>query len=375
MNRYYIQYHSRTLAALVGRNEQQTLPLSGWIFDFPINEVKVVLFDAIKQTDRVNLHTGLNITADIKADSEEEAIEISRNHVEALLSLICFSSLTHCAPAKLVSVINLTDKEVHPCKFYVYPFDGQEIIGSLTVIDESNFGKIFEAYDKSTYKPRILRALTWLRKGIGEENTIDEFVSYWIGLEVIKHIISPVETNTDEEWEKVEGIFADKLHFQGFKKIKQAGRNGLLHGFRQLDEKFAKEIDSYIEPIRKTLIFCIGDTLGLEDNNLLSIINRIPKRIRWNPWAIMKGGLRNLPLEFHELVAGYPTIDAEIIDKDFSINQKGELTLKYKIKHRFHSTGDAELKLRETELWGSKDIDIQQLTLGEVHVDKAKKPS
>jgi hypothetical protein len=325
------------------------------------------LSDNVKKTDNINLHTGLNITADMKANSEAQALEISKNHAETLLNLTCFSTLTHCASAKLTNVITVTDKKALPCKFYTYPFDEQEIIDSLIIINESTFGEIFKAYDTSVYKPRILRALTWLRKGIGEENTLDEFVSYWIGLEVVKHILSPTNTNTDKEWKRVEEIFTKRLHFQDFKKIKQAGRNGLLHGFRQLDETFAKEIDRYVEPIRKTLISCIGSTLGLQDNTIMSIINKSPRRIKWNPWSITKGQLKNLPTEFHELAAGYPTLDIEITNKEFSLDPKGELTLKYNIDHRFQSTGDAKLELEETELWGDKDIGIIRSTISTRH--------
>lgn len=366
MNRYIIQYHSRTLAALAHRDKQQRLPASAWLFNYaatPDYEIEIALHDKVKNINDTKLHTGLGAIASIRTSSEEQAIEISKNHVEALLNLICFSTIAHCAPAKLVSVIDLAGKEAHPCKFYAYPFDDQEIMGSLALIDETTFGKIFEAYDESTYKPRLLRALAWLRKGIGEETTMDEFVSYWIGLEVVKHIISSDKTRTDVEWRKIEEIFTDKLHFQNFQKIKKAGRNGLLHGFRQLDEKFAKELSSYIEPIRKTLIFCIGSTLGLEDSNILSIASKNPKRIRWNPWAIMKGQLKNLPTDFKELVAAYPTLDIETTDRELSVSQGGELTIKYSVTHRFHSTGNTKLELGETELWGDKDIGITRSTI------------
>ena len=371
MNRYSIRYHSRTLAALTGRAKQQTFPLSGWIFNYPNlpnYELKMALSDHVKKTDNINLHTGLNITAHMKADSEEEARDIPKNYAETLLNLISFSTLTYCDAATLVSIISITDKETHPSSYYVYPFSEQEIIGGLRIIDRPTFGTIFEAYDKSSNQARTLRALTWLRKGIGEENPVDQFISYWTGLEVIKHVLSPEKMNTDKEWEEVEKIFKDRLHRQDFKEIKQAGRNGLLHGFRVLDNEFVREIGNYVEPIRKTLIFCIGSVLELEDDTISSIANKTPRRIKQMPWTVLKGNLENLPKDFDELIKNYPTLEGEITNKKFSISQDEDLKVEFTVTHRFHATGAVLFTPTETQIWGKKDSGIQQVALKEAHV-------
>jgi len=363
MNRYVIQYYSKTLVALASRDKQQTFPLPGWMFNYPSlpnYELTIALSDRTKKTDDVHLHTGLNIVADIKADSEEDARETSKNFVETLLNLVSFSTLTYCDSAKLVSIINM-GKESHPFRYYVYPFEEQEIIGALIQIDESAFKAIFEAYNKCSSKPRTLRALTWLRKGIGEENVVDEFVSYWIGLEVVKHILSPEKVKTEEEWEKVEEIFTKSLHFQNFKIIKKDGRHGLLHGFRQLDSNFIKEIEDYVEPIRKTLILCIGRILRLEDSDILTIANKTPRGIKQNPWTVVEGVLKNIPKDFAELAKNYPMIDCEKINKKFSIDKEGELSITFPITYRFHGPSDAKWEVKATELWGDKDTGIKSM--------------
>lgn len=361
MDRYSIQYYSRTLAALVGRDKQQTFPLSRWVFDFPVHEVKIVLFDSIKKTDNINLHTGLNMITALKANSAEKASETSKGFVETLLNLVSFSTLTFCNPAKLVSVINIsdTDTEAHPFMHYVYPFDGQEILGSVSVIEEATFKALWEAYDKSLQQHRIMRAMSWLRKGIDEESTVDEFVSYWIGLEVIKHVLSPEKMNTDKEWEEVEAIFTNRLHFQDFKRIRHDGRPGLLHGYRELDDEFVKEIGSYVEPIRKTLIFSIGSVLGLEESTILTIANKTPRRIRQNPWTVIEGVIENIPEDFGELVKNYPMIDAEIANKKFSVDEKGKLNITFSITHSFHGPSGANLEIKATEFWGDTDAGIK----------------
>jgi len=365
MKRYFVQYHSRTLAALAGRNEQQTFPLRGWAFDFPVRGVKMALFDSVKKTDNINLHTGLNIITALKASSAEEAIETSKSFVETLLNLVSFSSLTFCSPAKLGSIISIlgTDTEAHPFRHYVYPFDGQEILGSLSVINELTFGAIFEAYTRSPHQRRTLRALAWLRKGIGEENHVDEFTSYWIGLEVIKHVLSPEKMNTDKEWEEVEKIFQNRLHRQDFKKIKQAGRNELVHGFRELDNKFMKEIGSYVEPIRKTLIFCLGSVLGLEENSILTIAGKTPRRIRQNPWSVIEGVIKNIPEDFDELLKNYPMVDAQAANKIFLISESGELNVTFSVAHHFHGPSDVKWEVKAAEFWGDKNAGIKHVDL------------
>lgn len=363
MNRYSIQYHSRTQVALTKLDKQQTLPLPGWVFNFPVEEVKIFLFDATKRTDDVNLHTGLNLTTVLKANSLEEAKETSKNFVETTLNLVSFSTLTSCSPAKLASIMDVpyAHAKAYPFIHYAYPFDEQEIIGSLSVIDEPAFRELFDAYTRSPNQQRTLRASTWLRKGIGEENSVDEFISYWIGLEVIKHVLSPEKMNTDKEWGKVEEVFTEKLHFQNFKKIRQDGRNGLLHGFRQLDNEFVKEIESYVEPIRKTLIFCLGNVLCLRERTTIAIANKAPRRIRQSPWTVLEGLLKNMPKDFDRLVKNYPMIDYEKANKKFSIDKSGELSMTFPVTYRFHGPSDAKWEVKAIELWGDKDAGIKHM--------------
>lgn len=362
MNKYSIQYHSRTQVALAERDKQQIFPLPGWVFNFPVEGVKIYVFDAIKQIDDINLHAGLNIITALEANSLGEAKETSKSFIETTLNLVSFSTLTSCNPAKLVSTINITNKEAHPFRNYIYPFDEQEIIASLSVINEPTFRALFDAYTKSSQQQRTLRALTWLRKGICEENSTDEFVSYWVGLEVIKHILRRElkrKMRNVGEWDGVKDIFTNKLHFSDFDTIKKDARNGLLHGFRTLDDEFIKEIESYLEPIRKTLIFNIGSILGLEESTILTIANKTPRRIRRNPWSVVEGELKNIPRDFDELVKNYPIIEAEKANKQFSIDKRGELSLTFSISHHFQGPSSAKWEIKATELWGDKDAGIK----------------
>ncbi len=381
MNRYSIRYHSRTLAALASIAKQQTFPLSGWTFNYPNlpnYELKIALSDQVKRIDNINLHTGLNIIADIKADSEEEAKDISKNHVETLLNLISFSSLTYCDAATLVSIIGITDKETHPFSYYVYPFKKQKIVSSINKIDEPTFSAIFKAYYKSSNQARTMRALTWLRKGIGEENLVDQFICYWTGWEVIMGILRRNlrhQLKNPGKWDGVKVILTDNLSLQNFDAIKNARRR-LFHGGKEedeLDDKFMGEIKSYLEPMRKTLVFGIGSIWGLENSIISTIANKTPKSIDPAPWSVLKGNIKNLPKSFDELTKKYPSMDAEVTNKQFSIDADGGLSITYKVLHHFHGPSGSEWELKEIEQWGKKDSGIQRITLQEMRIDKAKK--
>jgi len=371
MNRYYIQYHSQTIASLKGRKEQQTFPFDGWVVDFPKLELRIVLADSVKETASINLHTGLNIIANLRANSVEEAKETSKNVVETILNLISFSTLTHCNAAKLVSIASIVDKEPHRFTHFAYPFDGHEMMGSVRIVDEPTFRAIFEAFYESSNQQRIMRALTWLRKGIGEENSVDEFVSYWVGLEVAKPILRRNlrrKVRNPREWDGVEDIFTGKLRFNNFGAIKKKARNGLLHGFRELDDEFMREISGYLDPIRKTLVCCIGSILGLEDNAILTIANKTPARIP-QVWTVMDGDLRNLPRDLNELLEKYPTVDAEILNKEFSIDGSGNLSMKFTVNHHFHGPNDTKWNVKSVELWGNREAGIQHESTGIRHVE------
>ena len=355
MNTYYVQYHSRTAAALATRDRQQTLPRDLWEFNFPQLAAKVVLTDSIKSSDRVNLHTGLNIIVHLKGSSVEDVNGLSKNFAEMLLNLVTFSTLAFCDAAKLVSLIDDTGKETWPAMFYNYSTEGKEVVPSLRVIDQNHFGEVFEAYDKSPDKERVSRALSWLRKGINQHDSIDEFICYWTGLEVIRHFFRRdprfIRGKKGDEWDGIKDIFTKELGTTDFDLIKGA-RIGLFHGKRELDNTFVQEIGTYREPLRKGLIFCIGRLLNITNASIMTVVNRIPKRIPPEPWTLLKGTLKDLPSDFDELVKNYPSIAMEKVERQFAIDPQGNLSVTFKTPHRFNLPKGGKFNAQSIEYWG-----------------------
>jgi hypothetical protein len=352
MNTYYVQYHSRTAAALAARDRQQTLPRDLWEFNFPRQTAKVVLTDSTKSSDRVNLHTGLNIIIHLKESSVEDVKGLSKNFAEMLLNLVTFSTLAFCDAAKLVSLIDATGKETWPAMFYNY---STEVMPSLSVIDHNHFGELFEAYDKSPDKERVSRALSWLRKGINQHDSIDEFICYWTGLEVIKHFFRRdprfIRGKKGDEWDGIKDIFTKELGITDFDLVKGA-RISLFHGTREADNTFVQEIGTYREPLRKGLIFCIGRLLNITNASIMAVVNRIPKRIPLEPWTVLKGTLKDLPSDFGELLKNYPSIAMEKVERQFAIGPQGNLSVTLKAPHRFNLPKGGNFNAQSIEYWG-----------------------
>jgi hypothetical protein len=368
MNRYSLRYHSRTLASLAGRKAQQVSPLKQWVFDFTKEKLRVALSDSVKNAGGINLHTGLNMIADIEADSVESARATSKNIIETLLNFITLTTLTYCDSARQIGLIKIGDVEPYPFEQYAYPFDEQELFGSLNIIDELLFRVVLEAFDKSSHQGRTMRSLAWFRKGTGEDNGPDKFTSYWIGMEVLRHILrrkAQTRMRNPGKWAGIEVIFKEKLGYGNFPRILTA-RNELFHGARELSDGFMQEISSYLEPTRRALVFCIGDVLGLQDDITSRIANTIPRGIPKGPWVVIRGELTNLPVAFKDLAQNYPSFGGELEDVRFSISHNGDLNMEFGTRHPFSCPKGTKLDRISQELWGDREAGFRSGNISEV---------
>ena len=78
---------------------------------------------------------------------------------------------------------------------------------------------------------------------------------------------------------------------------------------------------------------------------------------------MIKGDLRGLPRDFDELVKDYPRIDAELANKRFSMDQRGNLNTTFTVSHHFHGSSSTKWEVKATELWGDKDSGIGHIDI------------
>jgi hypothetical protein len=272
MKEFIISYHSRTLASVGRRAEQQALPLPILRLEFPDREKLQIVRDSVSDVGGVKLHSGLNIFVYIQAPGRDEAEASAKLATEHLLNLIALATMTFCGAATLGSIIEFSEAQSSEVLSYIYPFDNQELLGSLSPIDRDGFREIFDAFNRCVDQQRLARAMSWFRKGINEDNLVDEFTAHWIGIEVIACVLRKAlkqKMRDPGAWGGVKDIYENELGFKDFEKVKEA-RNGLLHGSMELNDDFVTEIIGYVLPTRRTLIASIARVLGLTRRGLLA---------------------------------------------------------------------------------------------------------
>jgi len=288
---------------------------------------------------------------------------------ETLLNLITFVTSSPCKSAKLLDVIEF-GREGNPlCRSNVFdPVPENQLWGSVKVIEQQKFSETFETYKKSKYQQRIMRALSWFRKGLNEENIIDEFISYWIALEVLRGILRRklrFKTRNPEEWDGVKWIFEEKLNFYQFSDIKNA-RDALLHGFRELSTDFVQEIrNNYLVPSRKAVIFAIGDILGLKENFLITLTGQNPRRARSVPWQVIEGHLEGFTASSLDKIVRkpFPTIGIKNKQATYQIDKNGKLSVSTRAKYTFKGPPGVRQHIEAIEQWGDKEAGINSVNI------------
>ena len=423
MSEFYIQYYIRTRLNICDWKEWEQTPLPAHRFDF--RDATVAMRDCVRQEGADKFHVGLEFIVQTHATNEEEAKEKSKNFVEIISNLISFSTLSFCDAANINNVIEIKrGVNLSPSQFYIYPFKDDFIIGSSVKIDEAVFGEIWNKYNKSGHQQRLMRAMSWFRKGLNETG-LDEFISYWIGVEILKGILkSDVDARLEEELDKCiipiesikkislstnaiitkekdsEWIISDgeevhivrekdgrlniytedkpgcrkritddwigvKMVFEDKLRCDDFGeikefRNGILHGYEELSNDFVKEAERYLPSLRKGLIACISTVLDISDGTLNKIVNKEVQRVKLEQWQVIKGGIETLPPTFDGMITNYPKIGAKIKDKEMNRGEDGKLNITYKFEYNFLCGGDTKFKIEEIEIWGEKRSGIEK---------------
>ena len=398
MSEFYIQYYTRTRLNISDWKEWEQTPLPAHRFNF--RDATVAMRDYVRQEGADKFHVGFEFIVQIHARNEEEAKKKSKNFVEIILNLISFSTLSSCDAANIINVIEIKkDVNLSPSQFYIYPFKDDFISGSLVKIDVAIFGEIWNKYNKNEHQQRLMRAMSWFRKGLNEEG-LDEFISYWIGVEILSGILKSevdaglkeelgkdiipreliknfslsknaiITKEKDGEWiisdgEKVYVVREKDGRLNIYTKVEQGCieritddwigtkkvfedklrcgdfgkikeiRNGILHGYKELSNDFVKEAKRYIPSLRKGLIACISSVLSTSDEVFNKIVNKDVRKVKLELWNVIKGDFENLPSTFDGMIINYPKIEAKIKDKKISREQDGKLNIIYKFEYKF----------------------------------------
>jgi len=330
------RYHVAAMAAIHNRKKLQQDPSGKWDFVFKKPAARVILSDNVIEKE-VKLHAGFDIIVILEDVNEPDNIQIATSLVDRILDTISFSTVAQCEPPKLLTDITIKNDGISEGQFFEGPDpDSSIIIGTPRAIKENVFKEIWKACDGNPNEERILRALAWFRKAIREQYNIDQFISLFIAIEVIKPLLRDIlktRVKDPDEWEGVIEIFKRKINTVNFGDIDLA-RNELLHGFKPLSPEFRSRISDYLEPLRRAIIYGLGDILGLSGQITDLICSYSPRRLFLKSQTGLKGRFRNLP-ELDVLLKRFPEIEINRKPMRFSIDTDGKLHIMFDTSQKF----------------------------------------
>ncbi len=209
---------------------------------------------------------------------------------------------------------------------------------------------MFNLFDKNKDR-RIVRAISWLRKGYLERKDVDKFIAFWVGLESINELLCDLFKIPSEErilkckncdkllhpiTAGIKKLFIDEIKIggEGFKNIKGM-RAKLLHGGGPLDNDFVNKIKEYNPIVKKSLIVGLGKLLEMEEKDIDKINQQKSKLYNETIRFIIKANLVSFePPEISEFIK-QPKIDLieenllnRIIDNQGKLNLKSKMMLK-----------------------------------------------
>lgn len=382
MKTHFLHFRAKSGASIHDRKQHQKNPIGLWGFQFGKNNIYIK--DYLFEENGVFLFGGLDIFVKFDAKDFESAKMGAKNIIESLLMLLSFTSLSYIDRAVIKSIFLLekNNKGVYPVNFIDFNLEPQEQ-KSLTKIDTDNFNIVWKAFDKYSRKDRLLRSISWLRKGFDSKN-IDQFICFVTGLEVLKKLLE--EKLLEEEpakqnfwtkifskkkypsWSGVQKVFEDYLQSNQFKKVKTK-RNQILHGYEKLDEKMIKEINSLLPLTRKALIFAIAILLDLPENLRNGIASQKWTKFNFDRWQIVGGHFKDVDKDLIRLIPDYPTVSVNVKPSPKEIKSDGEITINESCVYNFLIPKEFSFTTEWHEIWAENDSGISNVATHKIDIN------
>ncbi len=365
MNKYFTRYFIETPNSVGNRKDIELCKIFGWKFNLGNNEISLC-----------DCKEGLFSDCYIEADSLNGAEDKSRAFIENILNLIDFSTSSASATPQFINIYdaspNLLGREYKQV-FYI-PIREKNVV----VINEDFFGKLFNLFDKNKDR-RIVRAISWLRKGYLERKDVDKFIAFWAGLESINELLCDLFKIPSEErilkckncdkllhpiTAGIKKLFIDEIKIggEGFKNIKGM-RAKLLHGGGPLDNDFVNKIKEYNPIVKKSLIVGLGKLLEMEEKDIDKINQQKSKLYNETIRFIIKANLVSFePPEISEF-SKQPKID--LIEENLLnriIDDQGRLSLKSKMTLK----SNASFNNITYEVWNEDNTCITSIKIDEI---------
>lgn len=288
MSRFLVVLSSKTLIKFEPERDQ-------YIFDYSNVKVKFRRIISKKDMDLSRIKNGFIIEIELDAKNLDDSIDESIMIAEAFLSLFCFESGFPTDVANVILAYNITEKTEKRVfrQFLDIPHEtsGNEL--DLAQV-KRNAKKILFNSDKSN--ERINRAIRWFRKGLMVSDPIEQFTSFWQGLETINPLlVDSLDTeksakkeitrkckNCGEDYKEeittlggIEALYDSMGIDESVRKDINSLRQGIVHGFRSIPE--LKELSLNLNPlVAKILHMGISSVLNISyEESLYNNLKRV----------------------------------------------------------------------------------------------------
>ena len=162
------------------------------------DKTEAALYDSLQHHDGIWLHGGMGKDMYVEAEAAESARRKAFGLAESGLAFMSFSQMSPCYPAKLLLTYDATPGlQNRPFEYQHAVHDVPPTLASLRKVETDLFFAVSSQYEFVTV--RLGRAIQWMRKGLMEHHTLDEFASYWVALEIVAAELKKVVGTAGEE--------------------------------------------------------------------------------------------------------------------------------------------------------------------------------
>jgi len=152
------------------------------------HEVVVRLRDRIAAEAGVPVHQGFDAEVDAFGNDLGEARENAHSRLQFVLSLLVLQTNATVGSTELLHGQETTAGADSAEYLHVEQMRG-DLYKRQVAFDHDELQRLISGVLGTDASPRIGRATRWYRKGLTEEDSLDRFASYWLGLECLNKLL------------------------------------------------------------------------------------------------------------------------------------------------------------------------------------------
>jgi hypothetical protein len=281
MKRYFVEHVVDTPMSVGDRHAQQLGPRS-IRYNIPNRNASILVFDSLSPDKRYGITTsnGLGVHVHLDADDLSDAVRTAKDITEVLLGTLSFASVGACPPAVWRRAYEASPGLV---KRRYRQFFEYRIPGTMQQIDQAVYAAVFRAIDPLPDE-RIIRAMTWFRRGLGQASVYDRLIHYWSTLETLDGLLEvalpPPKAVTEPRLGKgMLRFFVAALGYtaDAYWALKST-RNDVIHGLVPLSRELTEKIGAQMPELHHSCVAALCYVLKIEPETEAAIADLLVAR-------------------------------------------------------------------------------------------------